>query len=74
MAWPAADSTSTSRPDAEKIEDLFLWAFGRKPTAKDTEAAQAHIAKYADKPNGKKTAYENILWALLNSSEFSVSH
>jgi hypothetical protein len=59
-----------TRPDAEKIEDLFLWTFGRKPTAKDMEIAQAHIAKYADKPNGKKVAYENILWALLNAKEF----
>ena len=58
------------RPDAEKIEDLFLWAFGRKPTAKDVEAAQAHIAKYGDKPGGKKVAYENILWALINTKEF----
>ncbi|MBL8798577.1 MAG: DUF1553 domain-containing protein [Planctomycetia bacterium] len=59
-----------ARPDAEKVEDLFLWTFGRRPTDKDKEAALAHIGKYADKPNGKKVAYENILWALLNSKEF----
>src|SRR5262249_2633695 len=59
-----------TRPDAEKVEDMFLWELGRKPTAKDLEIATAHIAKYADKPNGKKTAYENVLWALLNSKEF----
>src|SRR5262249_12630287 len=59
-----------ARPDAEKIEEIFLWAFARKPTAKDMEAANAQIAKYADKPNGKKIAYENILWALLNTKEF----
>ena len=60
-----------TRPDNEKIEELFLWAFARKPTEKDMETAQAHLAKYADaKAGGKKVAYENILWALLNSKEF----
>src|SRR5262249_28300495 len=39
-----------TRPDAEKVEELFLWAFGRKPTEKDAQAALDHIAKYADKP------------------------
>ena len=56
------------RPDAEKIDDLFLWTFGRKAMPRDREAALAHIAKYG--PN-KKTAYENILWALLNTKEFA---
>ena len=55
------------RPDAEKVEELFLWAFGRKPTAKDREVSLAHIQKH-DK--AKRTAYENILWALHNTKEF----
>jgi hypothetical protein len=59
-----------ARPDNEKIEELFLWTFGRRPTDKDMETAMGHILKYADKPNGKKVAYENILWALLNAKEF----
>jgi hypothetical protein len=55
------------RPDAEKIEELFLWAFGRKPTPADLNAALAHVNKHtAD----KKVAYENILWALINTKEF----
>ncbi len=56
------------RPEAEKVDDLFLWAFGRKATPQDREAALAHVAKHG--PN-KKTAYENILWALLNTKEFA---
>ena len=55
------------RPDAEKVEELFLWAFARKPTAEQLQAALAHIAKHA---KNKKIAYENILWALLNTKEF----
>lgn len=60
------------RPDAEKIEELFLWAFARKPSAEDKKTALEHIEKMAAKngPAGKKTAYENILWAIINTKEF----
>jgi Protein of unknown function (DUF1553)/Protein of unknown function (DUF1549) len=60
------------RPDAEKVEELFLWAFGRKPTAEDSKAALEHIASVVKKSGeaAKRTAYENIVWALMNTKEF----
>lgn len=60
------------RPDAAKVEELFLWAFARKPSADDAKAALAHIEASVKKsgPAGKKLAYENIVWALLNTKEF----
>jgi hypothetical protein len=60
-------SAKDPRPDAEKVRDLFLWAFARKPTDSDLKAALEHIEKH--KAN-KKVAYENILWALINTKEF----
>ena len=56
-----------TRSDEEKVTELFLWAFARKPTAEDLSAALGHIGENADT---KKTAYENIVWALLNTKEF----
>src|SRR5205085_4630584 len=35
------------RPDAAKVEELFLWAFARKPTADDLKAALSHIEAQA---------------------------
>jgi hypothetical protein len=55
------------RPDAEKVAELFLWAFGRKPSADDMKVALDHIAK---NEKTKKAAYENIIWALINTKEF----
>jgi hypothetical protein len=55
------------RPDAEKVEELFLWALGRKPSAKHLALALENIEVNA---KNKKLAYENILWALLNTKEF----
>ncbi len=55
------------RPDAEKLDELFVWAFAHKPTDAQRDLALAHLAKHA---MNKKLAYENILWALLNTKEF----
>lgn len=55
------------RPDAEKIDDIFLWAFSRKPTPQQKESALGHLTKHT---MNKKLAYENIIWALLNTKEF----
>ena len=56
------------RPDAEKVEELFLWAFARKPT--DGAAATWRWSTSPSNAKNKKIAYENILWALLNTKEF----
>jgi hypothetical protein len=56
-----------SRPDAEKIEELFLLAIAKKPTETQLNAALDHIAK---NEKNKKAAYENNIWALLNSKAF----
>lgn len=60
------------RSDAEKVTELFLWAFARKPTADDLATALDHIRAMEAKSGaaGKKIAYENILWALINTKEF----
>ena len=55
------------RPDPEKIDELFMWAFAHPPVPSQRTMALAHIGQHA---NDKKSAYENILWALLNTKEF----
>lgn len=60
-------ATKDKRPDDQKVDDLFLWAFSHKPNKDQKAAALAHIAKNSA---NKKLAYENILWALMNSKEF----
>jgi hypothetical protein len=60
------------RADSEKLDELFLWAFARKPSTEDKKTALEHIEKMTAKSGsaGKKTAYENILWAIINTKEF----
>ncbi|MCE9532484.1 MAG: DUF1553 domain-containing protein [Planctomycetes bacterium] len=56
-----------TRSDTEKVTELFLWAFARKPSDEDLKTALEHIKKYE---MTKKAAYENIVWALINTKEF----
>jgi hypothetical protein len=55
------------RPDAEKVEELFLWAVAHKPTPEKLDLALAHLNQHAQ---DKKVAFENIIWALINTKEF----
>jgi len=59
--------TKDPRPDADKVTELFLWAFAHKPAPDQLNMALAHIGQHAQ---NKKLAYENIIWALLNTKEF----
>jgi hypothetical protein len=55
------------RTDAEKVEELFLWAFARRPSEAQLQVALENIQRNA---SNKRLAYENILWALINTKEF----
>jgi hypothetical protein len=56
-----------TRPDADKITELFLLTQAKKPTEEQMKVALEHLAK---NEKNKKLAYENILWALINSKAF----
>jgi hypothetical protein len=55
------------RPDEAKVNELFLATVGKPPTSDQMKLAQENLAKHAKE---KKVAYENILWALVNSKAF----
>jgi hypothetical protein len=59
------------RPEEAKIAELYLWVYSRQPTDDETKVALAHIEKHQD---NKKLAYEDILWALINTKEFLFNH
>ncbi|MFO0888744.1 MAG: DUF1549 domain-containing protein [Isosphaeraceae bacterium] len=59
------------RPDADKVDGLFWTALGRAATDGEKAAALGHLAKHKQ---SRKTAYEDILWALINAKEFQFIH
>jgi hypothetical protein len=52
------------------VEKLYLMTLGRKPTAAESRKLTEYVAKATD----AKGAYGDVLWALLNSSEFALNH
>ena len=63
----AAHYVADSRPEATKIDELFVLAVGKKPTDHQRALALANIAAH---PDDKRVAYENIVWALINTKDF----
>jgi len=59
-----------TRPDAAKVDELFQWAVGHKPTDAKRKLAVDHLSA-AKSARDKKQAWDNLVWALLNSQEFS---
>ena len=57
-------------PDADIVSELFLATLSRPPLADEARSALDHVAQAGD----KRTAWEDIQWALLNTNEFLFRH
>jgi hypothetical protein len=76
----AALLAADARPDKDKVRELYAWAYTREPDAKELALAEGHLQKMVkDKdskevPISKRAAYEDIIWALINTKEFLFNH
>jgi len=59
------------RSHDDKIRELYRWAYAREPQADELQIALGHIEKHKDDP---RVAYEDIVWALINTKEFLFNH
>ncbi len=62
---------SAKKTDAEILDDLFLASFGRLPRATEMQRLLPLVAGDAAT---REEAYADVLWALLNSTEFLFNH
>jgi Protein of unknown function (DUF1553) len=65
-----ARAMQAGRLPGQVIEQLYLAALARRPTAAEIERLTAYVGRQ-DNP---RSAYGDILWALVNSSEFALNH
>ena len=56
--------------EGEVLTELYYAALSRPPFADEQAVALAHVAKAAD----KRKAWEDVLWALVNTREFLFRH
>jgi hypothetical protein len=68
-AVDGAIKTARNEP-ARIVEQLFLVAVSRRPSAEESSRMRTFLAA----AKNQNTAYNDILWALLNSSEFVLNH
>ncbi len=78
----AARLATAEIPDEDKVTELYLAAFSRKPRADELATAIAYLNEpltdAAGKPIAKNTAargnFQDLIWALMNSKEFLFNH
>jgi hypothetical protein len=75
MNSPIANNPATVRAivgsasdPADAVERIYLAALSRPPTADEKKT----LTEYVNKSSTRATAYGDILWAVLNSSEFTL--
>lgn len=70
-AGRAALLAADKRPHDARIRELYRWVYSREPNADELKIATAHLAKHV---KDSKPAYEDIVWALINTKEFLFNH
>jgi len=67
----AGQITAGTKTPAEAIERIYLTALARRPNTAELD----RLTKYVSRPGAtQRAAYGDILWVLLNSSEFQLNH
>jgi hypothetical protein len=67
----AARYARDTRPHSERIHELYLAALAREPRVDELLVAEAYVTGAAD---GVQQAYEDLVWALVNTKEFLFNH
>jgi hypothetical protein len=65
------DLESNRKIAEDNIVDLYLHAFGRKPTESEQIAAVQYLMGRLDR---LREAYEDLAWSIINSKEFLFNH
>jgi hypothetical protein len=68
-----AKSIAASRPNQEVVEDAFVIALCRKPSAEEMQKFTSPLSQAKDAKE-RQLALEDAYWALLSSREFLFNH
>ncbi len=63
-------ASTSSRPISEKVRELYLRALAREPNADESFRS----INYIESKSASREAYEDLVWAVVNSKEFLFNH
>ena len=63
-----------SVPDPEILNNLYERAYSRPPTPPERERILRYLADEQAREKSRRSAWEGILWSVLNSKEFQTNH
>ncbi|MCU0705223.1 MAG: DUF1549 and DUF1553 domain-containing protein [Fimbriiglobus sp.] len=66
----AAKLAESQKSPAEIVEELYLLAYNRRPTKEEAEVC---VSRFEKKGITRRTATEDLMWALINTPEFVFS-
>jgi len=58
--------------DVDNVQNLYLRAFGRPASEHEMKYAMNNLGKFEAKD--RPAAYEDVVWALINTKEFLFNH
>jgi hypothetical protein len=78
----AAQLAADERSPQEKIDELYLIAFSRKPRPDEMKKVVEYLnepivdsaGKAIDKKKAAQQNYQDLIWALMNTKEFLFNH
>ena len=56
----------------DKVRELYHWFYARQPDSEELQVALGHINGAEE--DKKRQAYEDVVWALLQTKEFLFNH
>ena len=62
------------KTDKEIVDELYLSALSRFPTAEEQATLLKFLEPFATKPQDRQQAIEDVLWTVLNAKEFMFTH
>lgn len=65
---------AAKKTDAELMDELMLSALSRLPKETERQAFLRHLEQRRPQANGRADAFEDLMWALMNTKEFIFNH